>query len=240
MQKPLPQPLRVVQLENKSGCLYMELNGEPKSPRHIDLYLTVSFKEDWDSFLGGQIKFGLKSAKLKLKLTNGVMPYESRKLTGSRQLLIHKDRQNREVNKYQNPRDFDAVLSEIKAKAKANGTGEQTADMMNKFGVTAYQVTTQGEPENPSWTFTKERSQPVLIGVSYREKLGTLYVTKKPCIVTGFFEVSKKDVLLRDIQGLGLEDIHSNKRVVLNTMITQWLIDAKLTPYLSQAVLLYD
>ena len=91
-KQPQPEP------ENKyPNCLYMELAGtfvQPNNPAHlafwttsiqkqpIDLYLTIHFNEQWVSLDQGRVKFGLKGGELRLKLSNGEIPHESRALVG--------------------------------------------------------------------------------------------------------------------------------------------------------------
>jgi hypothetical protein len=65
----------------------------------IDLHITIIFNEQWESLKDGRIKFGLKGGELRLKLENGEIPYEYRKLSGSFKLSIPKKGKNRKLVK---------------------------------------------------------------------------------------------------------------------------------------------
>ena len=76
MQKPLfTMPL--LESQNKyPNCLSMKLEAIPvhsggNNTPELDLYLTLEFNEQWESLLGGRIKFGLKGGELKLKHEGG-------------------------------------------------------------------------------------------------------------------------------------------------------------------------
>jgi uncharacterized protein YjbI with pentapeptide repeats len=51
-------------------CISLELETIVSETKTIDLYLTVKFGEQWESLLGGRLKFGLKGGELKLTLSN--------------------------------------------------------------------------------------------------------------------------------------------------------------------------
>lgn len=63
--------------------LYLELVATTAPPqetarRAIDLYLSLTFNEQWESIGAGRIRFGFKGGELKINLENGVLPTESR------------------------------------------------------------------------------------------------------------------------------------------------------------------
>ena len=67
----------LLESQNKyPNCLSMKLEAIPlQSPstdtHELDLYLTLEFNEQWESFLGGRIKFGLTGGELELKQEGG-------------------------------------------------------------------------------------------------------------------------------------------------------------------------
>jgi hypothetical protein len=68
----------------------MKLEGILIKFERIDLPITIEFNEQWESLLGGRVKFGLKGGTLKLKLENSQIPQKLRNLTGLKEL---KDRE---------------------------------------------------------------------------------------------------------------------------------------------------
>lgn len=83
---PQPEP------ENRCpNCLYMKLEDILVQAKQKDLHLTIIFNEQWEPFLNGRIKFGLKGGELKLRLENGEIPEESRNLTGFLELSIESE-----------------------------------------------------------------------------------------------------------------------------------------------------
>lgn len=83
---PQPEP------ENRCpNCLYMKLEDILVQAKQKDLHLTIIFNEQWEPFLNGRIKFGLKGGELKLRLENGDIPEESRNLTGLLELSVESE-----------------------------------------------------------------------------------------------------------------------------------------------------
>ena len=72
-------PMRLLESQNRyPDCLSMELKAIPLQSNltdtgQVDLYLTVSFNEQWIDLLNGRVKFGLKGGELELGLENGEM-----------------------------------------------------------------------------------------------------------------------------------------------------------------------
>ena len=67
----------LLESQNKyPNCLSMKLEAIPvqsgsTDTHELDLYLTLEFNEQWESFLNGRIKFGLTGGKLELKQEGG-------------------------------------------------------------------------------------------------------------------------------------------------------------------------
>lgn len=248
MQTPLFPMSQPKSLNRCPDCLYMKLVGTPRSPaiEQVDLYLTINFNEQWEKLLGGRVKLGLKGGELRIKLKNGIIPYESRELTGSLVLSVQKKRVEQEGSKAQ--MGIEATLSDVvvlpslasKAEVKANVGTELTQGRTNEFRFTGCQITTKGSEENPAWAFAVETGEPVLKGLLKNALLGTLNVKAKPCHVEATFEVSKRDVYLTDAEGLWPSDISRNKRAVLERIIALRLLESKLKPYLSRVELKYE
>ena len=86
MPETLPT-MSLIHHENKfPDCLIMKLEGILVESEQIDLPITIEFNEQWESLLGGRVKFGLKGGTLKLKLENGQIPEQLRNLTGLKEL----------------------------------------------------------------------------------------------------------------------------------------------------------
>ncbi len=252
--KPQPEP------ENKCpDCLYMQLEGipvQPDSQDHlefwqstqtpkINLHLTISFNEQWESLRKGRVKFGLKGGELRLKLENSEIPYEFRELTGSLELSIQTERQELKASKEQKGREVrrDTVNSSLngsKTPAQPQADTKQKSRNTEQFQVTVCHVATKVSEENPAWVFEEEVGGLVLKGYLKKAKLATLNVIALPCRVEATFEVSKRDVCLTDAEGLWPPDLSRNKRAVLDRLIVQRLLEPKFKPYLSRAELRYD
>ena len=209
---------------------YFDVWQASTQTQQIDLHLTMNFDEQWVSFKGGRIKFGLKGGELRLKLENSEIPYESRNLAGSLELsLPNLDKTSIEIRTH----TFNSALNGSQIKPQANVNTEQPP-------TTICHITTKVSEENPAWVFEEEMGELVLRGSLPKTKLATLNVTAFPCRVEATFEVSKQDVCLTDAEGLWPPDISRNKRAVLDRLIVQRLLEPKLKPYLSKAVLHYD
>lgn len=73
--------------ENKfPDCLCMELEAILVKSDQIDLPIAIKFNEQWESLLGGRVKFGLKGGTLRLNLKNGQISEKLRNLTGLKEL----------------------------------------------------------------------------------------------------------------------------------------------------------
>jgi hypothetical protein len=73
--------------ENKfPDCLCMQLEGILVESEQIDLPITIEFNEQWESLLGGRVKFGLKGGTLRFNLENGQISDKLRNLTGLKEL----------------------------------------------------------------------------------------------------------------------------------------------------------
>ncbi|MEP0802727.1 hypothetical protein [Funiculus sociatus] len=253
----LPQP----EPENRCpGCLYIKLLGTPvllEQPiqplvitfdsqaqqneiEQIDLHLSIKFNEQWLPLMGGRIKFGIKSGELKLKLENGELPYESRQLIGSIELILPEEKPKPEKSNEQQRQEvsWSNLLPSLNgSKAGVRGFGTPTR-RTEKLGATTCQITTTAFEENPTWIFEEDMGEPVLKGKIENIKLATLNV-KVPTRVEATFEVSKRDVHLTDAQGLWPPDISRNKRAVLERLIVLRVLEPKLKPYLSRQELHY-
>jgi hypothetical protein len=211
----------------------------------IDLHITIIFNEQWESLKDGRIKFGLKGGELRLKLENGEIPYEYRKLSGSFKLSIPKERQEPEASKDQKGTEVGAhpknsSLNSSKSKAEANASTGQRLGRTPQYSASLCHITTKVSEENPAWVFEEEMGEPVLKGLLEKAKLATVNVIALPCHVQATFEVSKRDVCLTDAEGLWPPDLTRNKRAVLDRLIVQRLLEPKFKPYLSRAELRYD
>lgn len=253
MQQTLPPPSQP-EPENKClGCLFMKLEGIPVQPEHqgsfhlqpnstatqqINLYLTLVFNEQRELLINAHIKFGLKGGKLKLKLSNGEILWESSSLAGLVELSMEKQSQHPQDIEHQS--DTNASLTKSKPVVKVNSGTNQIAGKIEKFQLSVCQVTLQGSQENPAWTFSVERGKPVLKGLLKSVFLATLNVTEKPCCVEATFEVSPRDVYMTEAEGLWPKNISKKRSAVIERAIARRFLERKLQPYLSRHQLRYD
>jgi hypothetical protein len=253
MQQPLPTPSQP-EPENKClGCLFMKLEGllvtrEQKrnsvlqsnsaTTEQINLNLTLQFNEQRELVIGGRIQFGLRGGQLKLKLVNGEIPVEFRKLDGLVKLSAEKQRQPQQNSDYQST--INAGLPENPPVVKATPGTNQTAEGTEKFQPSVCQVTTKGAEENPTWVFEVNTGEPVLKGLLKNVLLATLSVTAKPCCVEATFEVSPQDVYMIEAEGLWPKNISRKKIAVIERAIVRRFLERKLKPYVSRHELRYD
>jgi uncharacterized protein YjbI with pentapeptide repeats len=82
VQQPL-STMPLLESQNKyPNCLSMKLEAIPVQSAgnnipELDMYLTLEFNEQWESLLGGRIKFGLKGGELTLKQEGGIFSLAS-------------------------------------------------------------------------------------------------------------------------------------------------------------------
>lgn len=236
MQQPLLTQSQPHPLENRCPiCLSMKLEGTAVEPDQIDLYLTINFNEQCEHLTNGNVRFGLKGGKLKLRLENGKIPYELRELTSSVELFIQEQRQESEASKTQGR--VAASASEGQAGTKVRIATEQSESRIARFSTC--QVTTKGSPQYPAWIFAVE-NEPILKGSLNNMKLATLKVIALPCFVEATFEVSLRDVYITETDRLWSQSINKNQLAVLKRGIASFLLKQKLQPYLSQVELRYE
>ena len=94
MPETLPTMSQVHHQNKFPDCLYMKLEAILLESHQIDLPITIEFNEQWESLLGGRIKFGLKGGRLKLNLENGHIPQKLRNLTGLKELKERESTEN--------------------------------------------------------------------------------------------------------------------------------------------------
>jgi hypothetical protein len=250
MSESMPSKL-VPKADNKCpDCLYMELDTiQPEKTllsrvfqskqietEQLSLHLLINFNAQWEPLLLGRIKFGLKGGELKLKLTNGKMSYEDRKLTTQPfAVSVSKERQKQKGSKTN--AELEPSWNEGKTGAKVKLGSEETEGITDKFQLTAYQVSQKGPENNPTWAFEVETGETYLKGTLAKTELGVLTVTARSCCVEATFEVSQRDVEVIEAEGPWLKDIIPEKRKTLDIGLVKLLLKHKLTPYLSRVEL---
>jgi len=207
---------------------------EPK----LKLNLIINFNEQWENLIVGRVKFGLKGGELRIKLNNGIMPYDERELYRPLEVYVDKIR---EVSRGDSKRKTIRLkLSKINP-AEAEIGGSETSTVSDKFKFTSCQVSTKGPIEYPVWEFEVATGEPVLKGKLDRT-LGTISRkdTNKPCELEATFEASLKNVYLTETEGPWCINIIPEKRVVLDRVIAKYLLKNKFKPYISRETLWYD
>lgn len=91
MQQPPAKMPSSIPENRYPDSLYLKLIATAASPQErpveaIDLYLSVTFNEQWESIGTGRVRFGFKGGELKINLENGVLPPENRDLSDSVEL----------------------------------------------------------------------------------------------------------------------------------------------------------
>lgn len=240
--------------ENKCpDCLQMTLTGIPVQTveppdyleflqsfqtRQIDLYLTLQFNQQWESFPQGRIQFGLKGGALRLRVEGGEVPYESR-IMGSLELVLPTVERDAEAQVSISDR-IPSALAVSTLVLQGNDISIPGLPISQTHSPSICHITTKVTEENPAWIFEEEQGQPILSGSLNRIKLATLQVSALPCRVDATFEVSRQDICLTQVQGLWPPEISRNKRAVLDRLIIQHLLERKLQPYVSRVELHYD
>lgn len=109
-----------------------------------------------------------------------------------------------------------------------------------QFQLTPSPVSIKDSATNSVWAFEIKIGDSVLQGSLKNAKLGTVNVKAKPSLIEALFEVSKQDVHLTDAEGLWRHDISPNKHAVLERKLALFLLETKLTPYVSWVKLSYE
>jgi hypothetical protein len=250
---PRPQPP-----ENKfPKCLEMKLEGiSVQSENHnlmnfwetseetqfLDLHLTIDFNEQWESLNKGRFKFGLKGGELRLNLQNAELIPETCTLNTSLKLSSPEEKIE--------PKSIKERLHRQLRTLVANSSFNSSQKPEDSFLVPICKITKQlgfctvnnqqETTENHTWGIEEEKGELVLKGLVNKAKLATVKVTALPCFIEATFAVSKRDVYITEVEGLWTPEISRNKKAVLNRLIIQQLLDAKLNPYISRGLLQYD
>ncbi|MFB8789623.1 MAG: hypothetical protein U7123_12380 [Potamolinea sp.] len=259
MPPSLPTPHQQPQPpENKfPNCLEMKLEGvlvQPESQNlsdfwetsneteFLDLHLTINFNEQWEFLSKGRVKFGIKGGELRLNLKNAEIVPESCAVNSSLKLSVPEEKQEPESFKDRLGRQ----LRTLAANSSLNGSKKAAIEspvsichLTKKFDFCAVDAQSEAT-QNHAWGFEEEKGELVLKGLLNRAKLATLKVNALPCCVEATFAVSQRDVCITEVEGLWSPDISRNKKVVLNRLIIQRLLNAKLNPYVSRGSLNYD
>lgn len=208
--------MRSLDSHNKyPDCLWMQLEAIPVSSDatasgRVDLYLSIQFNECWEPLLGGRVKFGLQGGTIELNLNNCTIPRTSRQLSG----------------------DFQLLPTETTPEIQSN------AVKTNETDGALCQVSTTGDDTKPSWIFRLKRGKPPLKGWLKSAKLGALAATS--FAIDASFTVSKEDIYLADFEGLWSHDTTPNQHSILARILTVYLLESKLQPALSWAMLCCD
>jgi hypothetical protein len=228
-----------VQSENHNLINFWETSTETA---FLDLYLTIDFKEQWESLNKGRFKFGIKGGELRLHLKNAEVIPESCVLNTPLKLSFPEEKSEPKSLQERLNRQLRALRANSSLKSSENS--ENTSPLpictiTKKIGFCA--VDNQPDTtENHTWSLEEEKGDLVLKGLLKKAKLATLKVTALPCFVEATFAVSKRDVCITEVEGLWTPEISRNKKAVLNRLIIQQLLDAKLNPYVSRGSLQYD
>jgi hypothetical protein len=86
MPETLPTMFQLHHKNKFPDCFCMKLEGILVESEQIDLPIAIEFDEQWESLLGGRVKFVLKGGILRLHIKNGQIPQKLRNLTGLKEL----------------------------------------------------------------------------------------------------------------------------------------------------------
>jgi len=245
-----PPSTRRKDRENRCpGCLFLDLElseileGVLRRPSDskIDLMLTLNFNEQREDLPFGRIRFGLRGGELRLKLTNGNIPYRDREFNDSLTLKLDAEVEIGEDRESQS--GVSGTYGE-KSGVTAKRDRKTTETRKEKFQQTTSSVSTKGSEEEPVWVFEAYKSEPLLKGGLIEEKLATMAIASNPYKITATFEVSLKDIWLKTGEGIWLQELlpagrelTPNKRFWIERRIILWLLRSKLQPYLSKVEL---
>lgn len=235
---PPPDPK---EQENRCpDCLFMDLNfGESDNlgfqatteqdfPGEKELYLTLNFNEEWLELRGGRVKFGIRAGELRLILNNGKVPYSHRNLNDPLRLSTEREvetQQGRESGS-----NVGGSLSQEKAELTAKQDQKRTKTRKEKFQKVNFHVSTKGTEEEPKWVFEADRDDPILRGTLADTQLATVKIMGNPHEVIATFEVSDRDVYLRDAEGIWPQNISRKKLAVIERLIIMRQLASKLKP----------
>ncbi len=230
-------------------CVYMKLIGESVESRQwllqrqsvleaIELNLTLSFNQQWEQLPAARIKFGIKAGELRLTLKNGTIPYEDREWNDTFDLSIPRERETRFTQK-EKSNGKASVNSNGNVKVGMTEGSENTEETKDKIQFSTAQVTTKGLEKSPAWVFEEKTGEQVLKGTIPKQKLATVTVERKPCLIQATFQISKRDVYISDYEGSWFFNLRPNKQKVIKMMVYNYF-QPESNPYLSQQELKYD
>ena len=227
-------------------CLYMSIEGRPRirasspEPNQVVLFLTINFNEQIEKLPGGHVKFGLRGGELRLELTQGAIPYSSRKLQKTLATGIPKTRtiQTATMSGKGSTIGVDAVLSptpEIKPKLGFNDKRERSDTQSDTFTIESCQITTKGDLSKPAWVFEVQTHESILKGSLCGTELATMNLSGNQWRVKASFVVpTLQDVKITQAEGPWLRNVVPAKRTAIELGLAKLLLKRKLMPCISQ------
>jgi hypothetical protein len=185
-----PEPLEP--LSPLSDCVLMKLHSQPQSHGEAELYVSIQFSEK-EIELPNQrrITFGLRRGELRLKISGGKIPLETRGLITPLQREITIEEQ------YQSGTGGEIGISKDPG---LKLTGSQS--MTDKVQYKLYSVHSKGTEKEPVWVF-EELLQDCLRATLQQERLGKVAIENSPCKVVATFGVlHQTDICFPEIDEL--------------------------------------
>ena len=256
--------IAVTEHENKyPECLKLEILGEvvtakgffaslkKPEPEAINLFVQITFHEQWVDFYLGRVKFGLQGGELRLKLENGKMPSELRNkdLKKSLEREVSVERESREET--ENKPLIEASLGPdfTKAGLKVNLGNSQKNSRSDKFQLKLAPISHKGEDDQPVLVFENKIGEPVLIGeLDPNGKmvfLGRMLIEGIPLNIEATFTPEMRQVVITGLENLLGDDIGDRKlfnQLKLSSFergVAKLFLKRTTQPYLSRQVLRY-
>jgi len=227
------------QRENRcADCLFLDLKvatGDSLRTEQVGIHLTLNFHEQWKTLPLGRVKFGLRGGELRLKVDNGIVPYENRDLVKALPISVSKSYTLTSNLEVQHSNEFS--VSNSGASAKVGAGRKKVSGRTEASEVVSCQVSSKGSDIEPAWAFAlKALDEDVLIG--YIDcHLCRVNIKGIPCKLEAIFQVSKSDVWILDTEGIWPSNISQNRKAIIERELVFYLLKNHIHPYISRVFL---
>jgi len=225
-------------VENKRpDCLYLDLQisaDANENPNRLTLDITINFNEQEEVLPLGKIRFGIRGGELRLKLSNGSVPYPLRGLKHQLELAIPQEISISNGREKSLGGEISFPTPEKGSTAKLSGSGKSTTAKTEKSTIPLCQVSTKGDDSEPAWVFRlRNLGEEVLIG-TLQDHLCEVLIEGNPFKLEAVFQASRKEIWITESNGLWTNADSRNRRAALGRFLVLNLLMPRLENYLSR------
>lgn len=197
---------------NRINQVVLSLRTESQSPNWATIRATINFAVDRYDRGWGTIWLGLRGGEMRLAIDNGTMPLDRVELAPELPSSVEVDRT---ITQETSKTKAGKVIA--KAEASANPSAQVSNEAMrceakketisDKYRSVDNQVRFCGSDRAPKWFFKPMRGHKFLEGRMKDQKLGDVYLKKRPCNITATFHIRDDDLRFEAEEGRPLGDV---------------------------------